>query len=176
MPIYEFYCPDNHRIYQFYARTLAQGRTVPPCPHNPKFAMKKVISPFAVVGASGERQQGAESAQEGADGYAGDERMEAATGQIERELAGLDENDPRAMGRLMRRMSELSGEKMDLGMEEVVRKLEEGADPDSLDEQLGAGAPGDDGGPPAENSREGRHRFRGRRRAPMRDPRLHDYP
>ena len=29
MPIYEYYCPDNNRIYQFFAKTLAQGRTVP---------------------------------------------------------------------------------------------------------------------------------------------------
>lgn len=54
MPIYEFYCPDNHRIYQFYARTLAQARTVPPCPDNPGFRMQKIMSPFAVVG-SGEK-------------------------------------------------------------------------------------------------------------------------
>jgi len=23
MPIYEYYCPDNHTVYQFYAKTLA---------------------------------------------------------------------------------------------------------------------------------------------------------
>ena len=37
MPIYEYYCPDNHKIYQFYAKTLAQGRTVP-------FVSRMVIS------------------------------------------------------------------------------------------------------------------------------------
>ena len=26
MPIYEYYCPDNHTIYQFFAKTLAQGQ------------------------------------------------------------------------------------------------------------------------------------------------------
>ena len=25
MPIYEYYCPDNHTIYQFYAKSIAQG-------------------------------------------------------------------------------------------------------------------------------------------------------
>ena len=44
MPIYEFYCPENHRIYQFYARTLAQGRSVPKCPDNPGFTMRKMLS------------------------------------------------------------------------------------------------------------------------------------
>ena len=27
MPIYEYYCPDNHTIYQFYAKTLAEVQT-----------------------------------------------------------------------------------------------------------------------------------------------------
>jgi hypothetical protein len=71
--------------------------------------------------------------------------MEAAMGAMEGEFANLDENDPRAMGRMMRRMSEITGEKLDGEMEEVVRKLEEGADPDALEEQLG-GALGDEGG------------------------------
>ena len=43
MPIYEFYCPDNHKIYQFYARTLAQGRVVPACPDNPGYRMRKIL-------------------------------------------------------------------------------------------------------------------------------------
>src|ERR1039457_3501912 len=80
MPIYEYYCPDNHRIYQFYARTLAQGRTVPPCPDNPRFRMRKILSPFAVVGSGGEKAgDGAGSgAPGGGSDPASDPRMEAA--------------------------------------------------------------------------------------------------
>ena len=83
---------------------------------------------------------------------------------------------------MMRRMSELTGEKIDGEMEEVVRKLEEGADPDSLEDQLGGGGdPGGDemglGGPggPALDPKEARHRFKVRRTAPRRDPKLYDY-
>jgi hypothetical protein len=107
--------------------------------------------------------------------------MEAAFGAMEREFSSVDENDPRAMGRMMRRMAELTGEKMDGGMEEVVRKLEEGADPESLEEQMGGGA-GDDpdaeGMPPPDavaDLKEKRHKFRARHRAPIRDPKLYDY-
>jgi len=50
MPIYEYYCPDNHRIYSFFAKTLAQGRTMPPCPDNPAYRMVKIVSSFAVTG------------------------------------------------------------------------------------------------------------------------------
>ena len=112
--------------------------------------------------------------------------MEAALSAMEGEFANVDENDPRAMGRMMRRMSELTGEKLDGEMEEVVRKLEEGADPDQLEEQLGG--PGESGDPenpygperdagakPPADPMETRSRLRMRRGPPVRDPKLYDY-
>jgi hypothetical protein len=192
MPIYEYYCPDNHTIYQFYAKTLAQGQTVPKCPENPKFRLKKVVSAFAIT-SGGAKDESAKTKPGGADPSGDpveDAKMEAAMGAMESEFAHVDENDPKAMAKMMRRMSELTGEKIDGEMEEVVRKLEEGADPDSLEEQLGggegepgAGDPyGDEmgmgmGGPggPAPDPKEARHRFKVRRTAPRRDPKLYDY-
>ena len=178
MPIYEFYCPQNHRIYQFYARTLAQGGTVPRCPDNPRFRMQKILSPFAVVG-SGQKKAddgGGAAAPPGLADPAADARMEAAMGQMEQEFSSVDENDPRAMGRMIRRMADLTGERIGGEMEEVVRKLEEGADPDSLESELG-GEAGDGGeAAPAPEPAPGKHRFRPRRGAPLRDPRLYDYP
>jgi len=173
MPIYEFYCPQNHRIYQFYARTLAQAAVVPKCPDNPRFRMQKILSPFAVTGSGRQADEG--SAPTAGENPKDDARMEAAMGQMEREFSGVDENDPRAMGRMMRRMADLSGEKMDGAMEEVVRKLEEGADPDSLDGQMGEEPPGEPGAEGAKANDE-RRRIRARRAAPVRDPKLYDYP
>jgi hypothetical protein len=190
MPIYEYYCPENHTIYQFYAKTLAQGKSVPPCPDNPKFTMRKVVSAFAITSGGPKDESAApkpDAPGAGADA-AEDARMEAAMNAMEKEFSSVDENDPKAMARMMRRMSELTGEKIDGEMEEVVRKLEEGADPDSLEDQLGGEEPGggmDDpygegmGGPaegaPAPDPKEPRHRFRARRIAPRRDPKLYDY-
>ena len=58
--------------------------------------------------------------------------LEGATSQMD------DENPaPKQMGQLMRKMCDLTGEKMDEKMEEVVRKLEEGVDPEVLEEQMG---------------------------------------
>src|SRR5476651_924459 len=173
MPIYEYYCPSNNTIYQFYAKTLAQGRTIPRCPENSAYPLVKMLSSFAVTkrgnAAEGEGPSSPGSAVAGAD----DSRLESAMSALEGEFAQVDENDPKAMGRMMRRMSEMSGEKIDGDMEEVVRKLEEGADPDSLEEQFGAAEPGDDesaGGEPsaAAAREEARHRFRARRSAPTR--------
>lgn len=117
--------------------------------------------------------------------------------EMEREFSNVDENDPRAMGRMMRRMAELSGEKIDGEMEEVVRKLEEGQDPEALEEQFGdlggggendgdddMGMPGMGGGNEpdglakkerdAEASRKTRYKAL-RTLPPRRDPQLYDY-
>lgn len=200
MPIYEYYCPDNHTVYQFFAKTLAQGQTTPKCPADPSYRMRKIVSAFAV------RKKGAAKADEAGDkppaapGAGGDPaedaRMEAAMGAMEKEFANVDENDPKAMARMMRRMSDLTGEKIDGEMEEVVRKLEEGADPDSLEDQLGGGdaagggmddpygddmgmgmgmGPGGGPGGAAPDPKEPRHRFKARRQPLRRDPKLYDY-
>lgn len=173
MPIYEYYCPDNNTIYQFYAKTLAQGQTIPKCPDNARFRMRKIVSAFAITG------EAKESAAAGAPGDAADDaRMEAALGAMEKEFAGADENDPRAMARMMRRMSDLTGEKLGGEMEEAVRKLEEGADPEAIEEQFGLDGDDSEGGPdasPSEEPKEGRRRLKIRRAAPRKDPKLYDY-
>ncbi|MDR0354029.1 MAG: FmdB family transcriptional regulator [Opitutaceae bacterium] len=139
MPIYEYYCPDNHTIYQFFARTLAQGQTIPPCPANPKWRMEKRVSSFAIMRRAKTPSAAApDTPDEGAEPAADDPRMEAAMDAMEREFAHVDENDPRAMARMMRRMSELTGEKIDGRMEDILRKLEKGADPESLEDELDA--------------------------------------
>jgi hypothetical protein len=94
---------------------------------------------------------------------------------------------------MMRKMSEITGEKLEGEFEEVVRKLEEGTDPDSLEDKLGGGEKdqyedsGDPFGggmgmdpdmPPGKepaDPKEPRHRFKVRRQAPRRDPALYDY-
>jgi hypothetical protein len=174
-------------VYQFYAKTLAQGQTIPKCPHNPKYRMKKMLSAFAVTSGGKLSDAPPTTPAESADSPGEDARMEAAMGEMEKEFSNVDENDPRAMARMMRRMSDLTGEKIDGEMEEVVRKLEEGTDPEELEAQLGGGdMPGEDdpygmgeggegaGGAPAD-PKEAKHRFRVRRSSPARDPKLYDY-
>jgi hypothetical protein len=51
-------------------------------------------------------------------------------------LAGLEEEDPRAMGRFMRRMSAEMGEDMGDEFEEVVSRLESGESPESIEESM----------------------------------------
>ena len=184
MPYYEFYCPQNHRIYTFFARSLAYADKVPCCPDNPEWTLEKRVSRFAVVGRAKEPKAGG-------DGFddLDDPRMEAAMAELEREMTGIDEEnpDPRQLGRLMRRMSELTGEPMDEPMQEMVARLEAGEDPDALEEQfgdvlddpddptgMGGMEPGDGFGEGNDEDPKGRLRrlIARRRRAPDRDDRV----
>ena len=62
MPIYEYFCPNNRRIYSFFARSLRYADKVPRCPDNPKWKMEKMLSGFAITGRARE-----ESASPGGD-------------------------------------------------------------------------------------------------------------
>ncbi|MBA3849882.1 MAG: FmdB family transcriptional regulator [Opitutus sp.] len=189
MPIHEYYSPDTNRIYSFFAKTLAQGKLTPRCPDHPEARMVKLVSSFAIgSGAQAETSDAASAPASGAADSAENARMEAAMNAVEREFSRVDENDPRALARMMRRLAELGGEKPDGPMEEVVRRLEEGADPDSLEAQLsgqfgptGEGEPWGDGPPAPETPREpapgapAARKFKVRRPPPTRDPMLYDY-
>lgn len=131
MPIYEFFSADTNKIYTFFARSLAQGSHVPRCPDQPGAHMERVISKFAVTGRAKDKSD--------APGDTADPRMEKMMAEMEREMSGMDENhpDPRAMGRLMRKMSEATGQGVPAEMEQMIRRLEAGEDPEKLEEEFG---------------------------------------
>jgi len=167
MPIYEFYSPDTHKVYSFFARSLAQGKLVPRCPDRPGARMVRMISRFAVTGKATEKSDAAPDPS--------DPRMERVMAEMEREMSGLDESnpDPRALGRMMRKMTEATGQAMPKEMEQMIRRLESGEDPEKLEEEFGDAfdgmeMPGDDA--PAEPGQPAHPR----RRAPTRDPALYE--
>lgn len=147
MPIYEYFCPDNRTLYRFLARTASLAGKTPVCPENKDYKMEKRVSSFAFVGATDKAKR--EGQGEG-DFDMDDPRMERAMMEMEREMASMDEEnpDPRQLGQLMRKMSEMTGERLDGEMDEMVRRLEAGEDPEKLEEiygeALGDGMDGDD--------------------------------
>ena len=180
MPIYEYYCPKNNTIYQFFAKTVAQGKAMPKCPDNPQFRLKKIVSAFAIGGPdamfSPSELTQTPTAAEAAEDWRKDAMMQA----VEKEFAGVDENDPRTMGKMLRKMAEATGEKVtDERFHEVVQRLEEGTHPEKLEETLGDSEPplGDGfndmgaGGPP----KEPKHRYTKKPVVPRRDPKLYDF-
>ncbi|MGF1453264.1 MAG: cytochrome C [Opitutales bacterium] len=134
MPIYEYYSPDTHKVYSFLARSLSEGEKTPRCPDGDDKRMERVMSQFAYLKGRGE------DAQPGDENMTGDDlRMEAALGQLEKEFQGMDEEnpDPRQMGAMMRRMQEITGQKLPGSMQEMMGRLEAGEDPDALEEMFG---------------------------------------
>ena len=132
MPIYEFYCPDCHTVFNFFsARIDTTAR--PDCPRCERHALARKPSRFATLKSTGE-SDGEEDPMAGLD----ESRMEGAVESLMQEMGGLEnEEDPRAMGRMMRRFSELSGLEMGDRMEELVGRMEAGEDPDSLEQEMG---------------------------------------
>ncbi len=50
---------------------------------------------------------------------------------------GEDENDPRQMARLMRRLAETTGMRLGEGLEEAIARLEAGEDPETVEADMG---------------------------------------
>ena len=174
MPIYEFYSPDSHRIYSFFARRMLKEGEVPVCPDNPKHKMEKMVSNFAFTGKAKEpvKTEGA------AGGPEMDPRMEREMMKMADEFSKMDENhpDPRMLGRMMRKMMEASGQKLPGEMGEMLGRLEKGEDPDKLEAEYGdvmekMDATGPDGGKKNEDLKT---RLR-RRLPPRRDPKLYEF-
>lgn len=174
MPIYEFYSPDTNKLYQFLARSLAYRDRTPRCPDGGSFRMERRVSRFAIIGKAKEDTED--------DPFAGlDERqMESFMAEMEREMGGMEDAnpDPRQMGRLMRKMTDLMGDRTPETLKELVGRLEAGEDPEKLEEQFGALDPeGSESGPPAGAGglwETVKKRLKLLRDQPQRDPKLYD--
>ena len=131
MPIYEFYCPGCHRIFSFLARRPA-GSRVPPCPRCGKRGLERQASRFAVSRGRAEApvdDDGPEGLDEG--------RLEQAMASLAGEMDRVDQDDPRQMAGLMRRLYQATGLALGPGMDEAIRRLEAGEDPDEIEDEMG---------------------------------------
>jgi hypothetical protein len=169
MPIFEFYCPDNHKIYSFLARSSALRDQTPRCPDDPEFRMEKRVSRFAFL--RGAKEESADDPFAGMD----DAKMEALMNDMEKDMAGFDDNnpDPKQMGRLMRKMTEAMGDKVPPEMREMVRRLESGEDPEKLESEFGDMG-GDENGEGADFLTTTVKKIRAGLRQPVRDPKLYE--
>ena len=151
--------------------------------HGDDYCMEKLLSGFSVTGkAKDGLLEGGDGASD--DPFAGMSEAQArsAMHELEKTVGSMDEEnpDPRQMGQLMRKMAEMTGEIMDEGMEEVIRRLEEGADPDELEDTMGDLLGEDDDAESegqAEVMEEGAAKGKGRRLnqpKPIRDPEMYE--
>jgi putative FmdB family regulatory protein len=168
MPIYEFYCPDCHTVFNFLSRKPdTTGR--PSCPGCSRPRLERRVSVFAI--AHGRAEAPADDA-EPPPGF-DESRMERMMADLAREAEHLDENDPRQMAGLMRRLFDGSGMHPGPAMEEAVRRMEAGESPDRIEEEMGSLLEGEDETLFGEGG-EGLRGLRRRLVRPRVDPTLHE--
>ena len=153
MPIYEFACPKCRKIYSFLSKRMNPDR-LPTCPKCGNKKLRKEISRFAMTKGLKETAPGA--AGEGEDASMpdmSDPRIERAMMEMERDMAHMDENNPRHMAHMMRKMKDLmpSGS-MPKEIDVAIKRLEAGEDPEKIEADMGdvlgdfMGGPGGTGG------------------------------
>ena len=129
MPVYEFYCSDCHTIFNFFSRRINTEKR-PDCPRCDRRALERQVSRFAI---SKGRQDDAPGDMPDID----ESRMEQAMMQLASEADGLNEDDPRQAARMMRKLFETTGMAPGSGMQEAMRRMEAGEDPDQIEAEMG---------------------------------------
>jgi putative FmdB family regulatory protein len=129
MPVYEFYCRDCHTIFNFYSRTVNTEKR-PDCPRCGRPELERQVSLFAI---SKGRKEEAQDGMPDMD----DAQLERAFESMAGDLDQLDEEDPRAAARMMRKLFDATGMRMGPGMEEAMRRMEAGEDPEQVEAEMG---------------------------------------
>ena len=115
MPVYEYRCQDCQRIARLTFTFSEYGKVEPVCTHCQSTNLTRRIGRIAVAKSE-------------------DARMDSL--MDDSALAGLDEDDPRSLGKFMRKMSNEMGEDMGDEFNEVVDRLEKGESPDSIEQSM----------------------------------------
>jgi len=162
VPIYEFYCQDCNTIYNFFSKSVNTKKS-PKCPKCKTSKLSRQVSVFSVTG----------KAKEGgdADDLPFDEsKMEKAIQMLGKEAENINEEDPRQAADLMRKLSDAAGLKLGSGMDEAIRRLEKGEDPDRIESEMGDLLEQEELF--SMSGKKGREKVK--RTAPMRDETLYD--
>lgn len=129
MPIYEFYCADCHTIFNFFSRRI-NTETKPRCPRCRQPDMERRMSIFSF---SKGRKEDDDDPLGGID----ESKMEQAMAALAGEMEGIDENDPKQAARMMRKLYETTGLNFGSGVEEAIRRMEAGEDPEKIEQEMG---------------------------------------
>ncbi len=132
MPIYEFYCPDCNTIFNFYSKTVNTEKR-PLCPRCGQVRLERWMSVFAALKARGDSEADDEMPMPDLD----ETKMEKAMEVLAKEAEHIDEDDPRQAANLMRKLTDMTGLKLGPGMEEALRRMEAGEDPEQIEEEMG---------------------------------------
>ena len=115
MPYYDFLCIACKNPVRLFITYAEYDESHPTCPTCHSSQLKRRVSRVGLAKSE-------------------DARME--TMMDDGALAGLDEEDPKSLGRFMRKMSNEMGEDMGGEFEEVVDRLEKGESPESIEQSM----------------------------------------
>ena len=163
MPIYEFYCERCNTIFNFFSKTV-NTRKRPKCPNCKTKTLSRQMSAFAFTGKAKEDGD--------FDDMPFDEnKMEKAMQMLAGEADKINEDDPRQAANLMRKLSDMTGLELGDGMNEALKRMEAGEDPDAIEAEMGDLLEAEDPFvlPDKKAANPG-----SRRRAPRRDDKLYD--
>jgi putative FmdB family regulatory protein len=154
MPIYEFACPKCRVIFNFLSKRLNPDR-LPVCPKCGNKKMVKQMSQFAMTGRARELPSPGDGEKEAMPNF-NDPRLMRAMGELERDMAHMDENNPKHMAHMMRKMKDLMPPgMMPREIDIAIKRLEAGEDPEKIEADMGdllgdfmggEGGPGGGGG------------------------------
>jgi putative FmdB family regulatory protein len=138
MPIYEFACPKCRVIFSFLSKRLHPDR-LPTCPRCGSRKMVKQVTRFASPKGLPEPAAKSDAApEEGPTPDFDDPRVARAMTELERDMEHLDENNPRHMAHLMKKMKEVMPPGvMPKEMDVAIRRLEAGEDPEKIEQDMG---------------------------------------
>lgn len=135
MPIYEFACPKCRRIFNFLSRRIEPDR-LPVCPKCGHKNLAKQVSTFAALKTAGEPATAHPSEPGRPD--VEDPRMMRAMAEMERDLARMDENNPKHMAQMLRKMKNLlPAGSTPKEFEVAIQRLESGEDPEKIEADMG---------------------------------------
>ena len=129
MPIYEFYCAQCNTIFNFFSKTI-DTTTTPQCPACKTRPLERRMSSFAFTGK-------AKEAADGDDLPFDESKMEKAMQVLASEAERINEDDPRQAANLMRKLTDMTGMELGDGMQEALRRMERGEDPEQLEAEMG---------------------------------------
>ena len=129
MPIYEFYCEDCNTNFNFFSSRIDTKKR-PLCPKCNKRTLERIVSRFSVL-------RGARETDDIKMPDLDEGTLQKAMSFLEQEAKNLNEDDPKQAAHLMRKLLDTTGMNPGPGMEEALRRIEAGADPDQIEKELG---------------------------------------
>lgn len=115
MPTYDYFCAACQKRVSIYQSYQDYGVKPPVCPECRGRKLKRLINRVRVLKSE-------------------DQRLDSLADPDF--LSGADENDPRSLGRAMRKMGEQIGEDVPPEFNEITRRLESGESPEAIEKDM----------------------------------------